>query len=110
MADAGKKQRQILKITSEAVIVTIVSEPYVILTYRGYEPVVDVKVKGKDENYVMFISSQSLSRALEELRVRNNGNFKGINIRVRKESDDKFAKYIVDKASPNVREGEDQDV
>ena len=76
----------------------ILTEPYVILTSRGYAPVVDVAINGEADSKVMFISSVSMSQALEDFRLRNGNRFSGIHIKVRKESTDKFAKYIIEEA------------
>jgi len=55
----------------------------------------------------MYINSKSISTTLETLKNENDGSFSGINIRIRKESNDKFAKYIIHKASDNVIQGEE---
>ena len=95
-----------LIISTEAIVVKIVSEPKVVMTYRGYAPVVEVQVEGEAHNRLMYINSKSVSTTLETLRVENGGKFSNITIRIRKESNDKFAKYIIDKASDGVIQGE----
>ena len=91
-------RRSAISFTVDPVTVKIITEPYVVLTARGYAPVVDIEVDGDAERKVMFISAASLSQALEELRSENGGHFAGIRMRVRKESADRFAKYIVESA------------
>ena len=54
-----------------------------------------IEVDGETDRKVMFISAASLSQVLEEFRSENEGNFTGIHIKVRKESPDRFAKYVV---------------
>ncbi|RME05301.1 MAG: hypothetical protein D6805_00130 [Planctomycetota bacterium] len=83
-----------VKITTEEVHLTIVGEPYVRYTHRGYAPVVNVKVNEKEKK-VLFISSASLAAGLQPLVEKQNGKFDGIQIKVRKESNDRFAKYLV---------------
>lgn len=102
-----KKRFVRIEITTEPVIVEIISEPYVVLTFKGYAPVVDVLVREENAPRVLFIGSSSLSHGIEEIRQRNNGKFKGINLRVRKESTDKFAKYIVEAIAKDAIIGED---
>lgn len=80
----------------DPVNVKILTEPYVVLTARGYAPVVDVEVDGEPDKKVMFISAASLSQALEEFRSANEGRFTGIRMRVKKESADRFARYVVE--------------
>lgn len=106
MADEKKNR---LEVTVDPVIFEIVSEPYVVLTYRGYAPVVDVMVREESEPRVMYISASSLSHGIEEQREKNNGKFKGINLRVRKESNERFAKYIVESVAKDVIIGEDME-
>jgi hypothetical protein len=84
-----------LKVGKEWVEAEIVSEPYVVMTFRGYAPVVSVKSGGQE--YQLYISSRSISQALEPLVKANDGKFAGLKLRVRKESDDKMAPYVVEK-------------
>ena len=96
-----------LIIGTEATVVAIVSEPKVVMTYRGYAPVVEVIVDGESQKRLMYINSKSISTTLETLREENGGVFAGIKIRIRKESNDKFAKYIIDKTTDGVIQGEE---
>ena len=96
-----------LIISTEPIVVEIHSEPKVVMTYRGYAPVVEVLVEGESQKRLMYINSKSISTTLENLRTENGGKFTGIKIRIRKESNDKFAKYIIDKTSDNVIQGDE---
>ena len=96
---AAEGRKNILSVTTEPVTVKIASEPFVVLTARGYAPVVEVDVEGEEGRRIMFISAASLSQNLEELRLNNKNQFSGIRFRVKKESSDKFAKYIVEDAA-----------
>ena len=104
---AENEKLEYLIISTDAVVVEIVSEPRVVMTYRGYAPVVEVKVDGEAANKLMYINSKSISTTLEGLKNNNSGNFTGIKVRIRKESNDKFAKYIIDKTSDAVIQGEE---
>ncbi len=85
-----------LKVGTEWIAVELLSEPQVIMTMRGYAPVVEVQVPaGK---HVLYISSKSISEGLEPLRQANGGRFSGLKLRVRKASEDKMAPYEVEKA------------
>ncbi len=98
-----------ISVTTDAVIVKIISEPTVFLTFRGYAPVVEVRLDGDSsgETHYLYIAAKSLSEPVEELRKKNGGKFTGLHLRLRKESPDKFAPYIVQSAADSVVKGED---
>ena len=81
---------------TEAATLSILSEPYVVMTRRGYVPAVTVEVAGEAEKRMLYISSYSISAALEPLVEENGDKFTGIKLTLRKESDDRFAKYVVE--------------
>ena len=85
-----------LKVGTEPILVRITTEPYVILTFKGYAPVVDVIDCKSSKEYVFFISSKSASEQLEQMRKNNGDRFTGIEVWIRKESDDKMARYILE--------------
>lgn len=84
-----------LKVGVDAVDADVTSEPYVVMTFRGYSPVVDVQSGGSA--FVLHISAKSLSMALEPLVKANGGKFAGLKLRLKKESADKMAPYVVEK-------------
>jgi hypothetical protein len=84
-----------LKVGVDWIPVEIVSEPFVVMTVRGYAPVVDVKTAQGD--FILYISSKSISDGLESLVRQTSGVFKGLKIKVKKESEDKMARYMVEK-------------
>ena len=94
MSDPERKPT--LKAGVEWVTVEITSEPHVVNTVRGYAPVVDVKAPQGD--FILYISSKSMSDALEPMVKAAGGAFKGLKLKVKKESEDKMARYIVEKA------------
>jgi hypothetical protein len=90
------QELEILRVGVDPVTLELTSEPFVLLTRRGYAPAVQVKQEDTGEEKVLYISSFSISSALEPLREANDDKFTGIRIRVNKESKDRFAKYIVE--------------
>lgn len=90
---AGKLET--FKATLEDIAIEVTSEPYAMYTYRGYAPVVNIKEQGGEEK-VLYISPRSLAQGIELLRQRNSDKFTGIKLKIRRESDDKFAKYLVE--------------
>ena len=84
-----------LKVGVEWIPVEITSEPYVVMTVRGFAPVVDVKCPQGD--FILYISSKSMSDGLVPMLEVTNMAFKGLKIKVKKESEDKMARYIVEK-------------
>jgi hypothetical protein len=84
-----------LVVGTEEQVVTIIMEPTVAFTYRGYVPAVVVRVEQTGEERLLYISAASMANPLESLRKKNDGRFSGIKIGVKKESPDRFAKYIV---------------
>ena len=92
---ADQERKPTMKVGTEWVQVEIVSEPYVVNTMRGFAPVVDVKTPGGE--FILYISSKSMSDGLEPLMKAAAGKFSGLKIRVKKESEDKMARYMVEK-------------
>ena len=93
MPDQERKPN--LKVGTEWVPVEITSEPYVVMTIRGFAPVVDVKTPGGD--FILYISSKSMSDGLVPMLEASSNVFKGLKFRVKKESEDKMARYVVEK-------------
>lgn len=78
------------------VTLEIISEPTVLLTSRGYAPVVKARDTSTGLEYMVYISSRSFAERLEELRVPNQNKFAGLRIRVCKESSDPMSRYKVE--------------
>ncbi len=57
-----------------------------------------VDVQGPEGRRILFISSKSISLGLEPLVQANGGRFQGLRVRLRKESDDRMAPYVVEEA------------
>jgi len=76
--------------------VEIVSEPFLVVTRFGYLPMVKVKNADSGAEQCLLVGSQSITTALEELRLENEGKLVGLKIVVSKESEDKKSKYIIE--------------
>jgi hypothetical protein len=85
-----------LKVGVEWIAVEVLSEPFVVMSIRGYAPVVDVKAP--EGTFILYISSKSISEGLDPLVRANGGKFAGLKLRLRKETEDRMAPYIVEKA------------
>ena len=71
----------------------VIAEPTLILTVRGYAPVLRVKQTHNGLEYLLYISAKSLAAPLEACRKSNNNLFAGITFRLKKESKERSAKY-----------------
>ena len=78
--------------------VQIVSEPYVVFTRRGYQPVVDVVPRKSKKPLPMRISATSLSNQLEIMRNENEGIFMGLEFWIRKASYERTSLYILEES------------
>lgn len=85
-----------LKVGTEWVEVEVTSEPYVVMTMRGYAPVVDVVTGGVKKR--LFIAAKSLGGALEPEVKKREGKFAGLKLRLKKETGDQMAPYVVEVA------------
>jgi len=87
----------------------VTSEPYLVLTFRGYIGAVEVIELSTGSHYELLIGGiKSLAESLEPFRTSNNGMFRGLRFRIKKESEDRFSPYVVAPAdnvvSPAVTE------
>lgn len=85
-----------IRIDVEPRLLLVTSEPYAVLTKLGYQVAVAVFEKKKRRSYELLIGSKSLSLALSNLVEENNNRFLGLEFWVRKEGEQKMAKYIVE--------------
>ena len=83
-----------LKVGVDFAEVEIVSEPYVIMTMRGYAPVVEIQTGGARKR--LFIGAKTLGDELEPAVKKQGGKFAGLKFRVKKESADKMSPYVVE--------------
>ncbi len=84
-----------LRIGEDLIQLRVHGEPYVVATFRGYAPVLEVENLHSRTRHYVFISAKSFMDGVEPLRVANGGVFDGLVFKVRKDSDDKYAKYVV---------------
>jgi len=91
-----QKKREFIRFGVDEVVVEIVSEPFVVNTFRGFAPVVDVKVEGEEGIKSMYISAKSLADSLTLMVDENGGKFTGLKLKIKKESSDNRAPYIVE--------------
>lgn len=76
--------------------IEIISEPYVILNSFGYIPAVKVRVESKKIAQFMYINPKTLAAPLDQLKIKNSNSFTGIKLKIRKESEEKTAKYEIE--------------
>ena len=93
MSDQAISDHSAIRVTTKWLNIEVVSEPNVLLTYRGYVPVLLVLVDGKRVPRCLYIAAKSLAEPLEEMRQDNNGLFKGLKFQLRKSGDEKTAAY-----------------
>jgi len=87
-----------LRVDAAGVVVRILTEPYVINTTRGFAPAVNVEVEETSEERTMFIGAKSLADPLQKMVDANSGKFTGLKLSLKKQSDDRYAPYIVERA------------
>lgn len=91
----SEARKPTLKVGTDFVPVEVTSEPYVVMTMRGYAAVIDVKAPAGE--HALFIGSKSISEGIEPLREANGGKFAGLRLRLKKAGDDKMAPWVVEK-------------
>lgn len=75
--------------------VVIVTEPFVLRTFKGYAPAVNVRHERQRTLHTLYIGAKSIADQLEPMREGNKGRFVGLEFAIRKESDDQYAKYVI---------------
>jgi hypothetical protein len=74
----------------------IISEPYVVVTFKGYVAALEVLDVGNNDRYELLIAAKSLSDAMEPIRQDNGGRFTGMKIRIKKDGEERTSRYIVE--------------
>ena len=90
-----KKDIPTLKIGTGWIDLSVIGEPDVVLTFKGYAPILPVKIEQNGLEYNMYISAKSISGVLENYRINNNNKFTGLKLSIRKASEDRFALYEI---------------
>lgn len=85
-----------IKVGVDWVDLEVIGEPFVELTMRGYAPLLPVRNMENDEECKIYISASSFGKKLEPLREQNGGAFTGMKFRVKKESAERTASYVVE--------------
>ena len=85
-----------LKVSTGWIELEIISEVDVVLTFKGYAPILHVRKLNNNLEYIFYISAVSLGRSLEALRENNGYTFQGIQFRVRKKDAAKTAPYEIE--------------
>ena len=85
----------ILKIDTNPLALRIISDIYLVFKYKKYLPVIDLlDIKSKKRSS-LIVQATSVATFLEELRFSSEGTIIDHELWIQKESDDKFAKYII---------------
>lgn len=85
-----------LKIGIEPKRLLVTSEPYVVITARGYQAALRVLERRSRREHFIYIGARSLALPLEQLRRENGGRLLGLEFWVRKKDATKFSEYIVE--------------
>ena len=84
-----------LRVSSQWICIQVLSDPFVVCKSRGYAPVILVEDLESERQCILFVAAKSLSERLEPIR-KTRGNLVGLNIKIRKEGDERFSKYEVE--------------
>jgi|TARA_B100002003_G_C14142061_1_gene549097 hypothetical protein len=84
-----------VKVSTGWINLTVIGEPTVNRTFRGYAPVLPVRINSTGLDYILYISASSIAEGLEPLREANNGLFSGLQFSIRKTGEEKFASYEI---------------
>ena len=82
-----------LRVATKWSDIEVMSEPRVLLSYRGYNPLLIVRVDEKRFMRSLYISAKSIAEPLEEMRLDNGGLFTGLRFKIRKTGSEKTALY-----------------
>lgn len=77
----------------------VVSEPYIVMTFRGYTAALETLDVETNESYELLIGGiKSLAEGIEPIREANGGLFSGLRIKIKKESTERSSFYIIESA------------
>lgn len=82
-----------LRVGTDWIAIIVTGPVDVNATLNGYAPVLPVRKTTTGQDYILYISAKSLTEQLEPLRKNNGDQFTGLKFSIRKESEDKMAKY-----------------
>ena len=92
----NREALQQLRVGEGWISLKIYGEPYVIATRYGYTPVLHVENRYSKTEHFLYMSAKTFMEGLEPLRAANDGNFDGLQFRIRKDSSDKFARFVIE--------------
>ena len=95
-AEITLNQLQQLRIREGWIHLRVQAEPYVIATRYGYQPVLPVENLRSQTRHFIYMSAKSFMDGIEPLRSTNDGKFSGLEFRIRKESDNKLAPFVIE--------------
>lgn len=85
-----------LKVGTAWIDVEVIAEVDVVMTYKGYAPVIPVRVIQSGLIKQLYVSARSISLPLDRLREANGNRFAGLRFRVRKDGEESTSKYIIE--------------
>ena len=97
-----REKLPVLRVGTGWIGVKVIDEIDVVLTVRGYAPVLGVEQINNKLRCLLYVSARSLAEPLERFRQENGGNFAGLCIEIRKTSSDKFSAYEVRHATSST--------
>ena len=86
---------EILKIGSNPLPLRFISEIYLSFLNKKYLPIIDVYNTKTKKQFSIIVGASSLAVEFEKLRLDSDGKLIDLECWVHKESDDKYAKYLV---------------
>ena len=84
-----------LRVGEGSIRIRLHGEPYVVPTFRGYAPVLEVEDLHARTRHFLYITAKSFMEAVEPLRAANGGKFHGLEFEIRKTTDKKFARFAI---------------
>ena len=97
-----------LRVGTDWVPLRIVSEPSVVVTARGYIPVVYVQHLQTGEAFELRATAVSIADGLEPLRLENDGSLVDVEVRIRRTSTEQTAPYEVETVGATTLEQQNQ--
>ena len=88
----------LIKFDSEPVMFEIVSEIYLVFSFKRYLPVIDLANVKTKRKHSFLVGASSVAVAFEKIRTLNDGMLSGTVVWIHRESDDKMAKYVIEVA------------
>jgi hypothetical protein len=75
----------------------VLSEPYVLLTFRGYTAAIEVLELDTNKRFELLLGGiKSIAEGMEPIRKANGGRFTGMKFRIKKEGFEQTSPYLVE--------------